>query len=174
MDSIPHSGRQARRDLLHSLVSAVAAVLVIAAVFATPVGLLWVLFWTTEGAWEFEGQSGVRHWLFIKGKWIDRLGLVEQAGPARYSVSLPEGTFPGWAVLNYDSSAPPAMILDTYAERCRKLGLKVTKEPAVWEHGADGMYLECEIEKYLDAQFVAERKPPAELTEVSLRVWGRD
>src|SRR5262245_3162595 len=30
-------------------------------------------------------------------------------------------------------------------------------EPAVWEHGADGMYLECEIAKYIDAQFVAER-----------------
>ena len=171
MDSIPRTRRRARR---HPLYSAVAAIFAIAAVLATPVGLLWVLFWTTDGAWEFEGQSGVRHWLFIKGKWIDRLGLVEQAGPARYSVSLPEGTFPGWAVLNYDSSAPPATILDTYAGRCRKLGLKVTKEPAVWEHAADGMYLECEIEKYIDAQFVAERKPPAELTEVSLRVWGRD
>jgi hypothetical protein len=132
-----------------------------------------VLFWATEGAMEFEGQSGVRHWLFIKGKWIDRLGLVEQAGPARYSVSLPEGTFPGWANLTYDSSAPPATILHTYAERCRKLGLKITKAPAVSEYGA-WMYLECEIEKYIDAQFVAERKPPAELTEVRLRVWGRD
>ncbi len=50
----------------------------------------------------------------------------------------------------------------------------MTKQPAVWEYGADGMYLECEIEKYIDAQFVAERQPPAELTEVSLRVWGRD
>jgi hypothetical protein len=171
MDSIPHTRRRPRRRLLYS---AVAAVFAIAVVLATPVGLLRVLFWTAEGAWEFEGQSGVRHWLFIKGKWIDRLGLVEQAGPARYSVSLQEGTFPGWAVLTYDSSAPPATIVHLYAERCRKLGLKVTKEPAVWQHGADGMYLECEIERYIDAQLLAERKPPAELTQVSLRVWGRD
>jgi hypothetical protein len=171
MHSIPRTRRRARRHLLYS---AVAAVFAVAVVLATPVGLLWVLFWAADGAWEFEGQSGVRHWLFIKGKWIDRLGLVEHVGPARYSVSLQEGNFPGWAVLTYDSGAAPATILHTYAERCRKLGLKVTKEPAVWEHGADGMYLECEIETYIDAQFVAERKPPAELTQVSLRVWGRD
>jgi hypothetical protein len=169
MHSIPRT--RVRRRLLYS---AVAAVFAIAVVLATPVGLLWVLFWAADGSWEFEGQSGVRHWLFIKGKWIDRIGLVEPAGPARYSVRLQEGNFPGWAVLNYDSSAAPAAILNAYAERCRTLGLKVTKEPAVWEHGPDGMYLECEIEKYIDAQFVAERKPPAQLTEVSLRVWGRD
>jgi len=36
------------------------------------------------------------------------------------------------------------------------------------------MHLECEIETYIDAQLVAERKLQAELTEVSLRVWGRD
>jgi hypothetical protein len=171
MDSIPNTRRRPGRHLLYR---AVAAVFAIAVVLATPVGLLWMAFWTTEGAWEFEGQSGVRHWLFIKGKWIDRLGLVEPAGPARYSVSLPEGTFPGWAVLAYDSSAPPATIAHAYAERCRKLGLKVTKEPAVWQYGADAMHMECEIEKYIDVQLVAERKPQAVLTEVSLRVWGRD
>jgi hypothetical protein len=47
MDSIPRTRWRPHRRLLYS---AVAAVFAIAVVLATPVGLLWVLFWTTEGA----------------------------------------------------------------------------------------------------------------------------
>jgi hypothetical protein len=171
MDSAPHSPGPRRRRL-HPLLT---IVFVVAVVALSPLALFTAAMWAATGAWEFEGRSGVYHWLFIKGAWIDRLDLVEPAGgPPRWSVSLQEGTFPGWAVLGYNSSASPAEILDTYAARCRKLGLKVTKEPAVWEHGVNAMYLECEIRPYIDAQFVAERKPPAELTDVGVRVWGRD
>lgn len=149
--------------------------LIVASIIAAPFGLLAAAFWAAEGSWDFEGRSGVRHWLFIKGKWIDRLGFVEMTGGApQYSVSLQEGTFPGWAVLRYDSSALPPAILDAYAERCRKLGLKVTKGPMPSEYTANALFLECEIEPYIDAQFLAERKPSAERTEVNVRVWGRD
>jgi hypothetical protein len=172
MDSGLHHPAPARRRWW---MSALVAVSVLAAIAATPFGLLAALFWVAERSWDFEGRGGFRHWLLVKGKWIDRLGFVAPAGtPPRYSVRFGEGTFPGWTVLRYDSTAEPVAILDAYAERCRKLGLKVTKEPAASEFTPGGLYLECEIEPYIDAQFLVEQKPPADRTQVNVRVWGRD
>ena len=50
---------------------------------------------------------------------------------------------------------------------------EISRQPAEGT-GVDreALFLECEIEPYLDVQVVAERKVSATVTEVSLRVWG--
>lgn len=134
------------------------------------------LFWAAEGSWDFEGRSGLRYWVFVKGSRLDRLGLVApvQDPPPKYSVSLQEGTFPGWKVLAYQSTATPRAIIAAYAERCQALGLRVTKRTEPADDDDSIASLVCEIEPYLDAEFRAERKPPATTTKVGLRVWGSD
>lgn len=142
-----------------------------------PFGFLAFAFWTADGRWDFEGRDGVRYWVFVKGSRIDRLGLVEPTNePVKYSVSLQDGTFPGWTVLTYRSAAMPETVIDGYAQRCREMGLKITREPyAKADDGtAGGVALVCEIKPYIDAEFNAERKPGEASTEVGLRVWGDD
>ena len=161
----------ARRRIWRNAVLAVALVLMVA---LSPFLLIAFAFWAADGAWRFEGDSGVRYWMFVQGTRLERLGFVERAGPPRYSISLQEGNFPGWSILSYDSNAQPAAILATYAQHCNDMSLKVTKGPIVSEYNADTLILVCEIEKYLDAEFAAKQKPPPELTHVTLRVWGSD
>jgi hypothetical protein len=151
---------------------------VLAIIVALPYAFLWTLFWLASESWDFEGNSGLRHWLLVKGSRLDRLGLVAPtSSPPRYSVSFQEGTFPGWRVLVYVSSAPPPAIVAAYAERCGAMGLKVTKrEVSVANNDAEATEatLVCEIEPYIDAEFHAERKPLAADSKVSVRVWGSD
>ena len=117
------------------------------------------------------------HWLLVKGSRLDRLGLVAPAtAPARYSVRFQEGTFPGWRVVGYYSSASPADIIAVYAGRCTAMGLRITRREPVSRTAAgdEEAFLECEIEPYLDVQVSAERKVSATLSGVSMRVWGSD
>lgn len=142
-----------------------------------PFGFLAFVFWAADGSWDFEGRNGVRYWVFVKGSRLESLGLVEPTNePGKYSVSLQDGTFPGWTVLTYRSTAMPEAVIAAYAQRCREMGLKITRESHA-KAGDDkdsGVSLVCEISPYIDAEFHAERKPGEPSTEVGLRVWGDD
>jgi hypothetical protein len=163
------------RRYLSSVVTLLAVLLVLASPVLAWFGLFALALWAATGTWDFEGDRGLYHWMFVKGKYADRLGFVEHVGhPPRYSVGLQEGTFPGWTVVAYDSKALPAAILDTYSKRCGDLRLKINKGPVVSEYEPHALILVCEIEPYIDAEFYAERKPQAPVTSVSMRVWGRD
>lgn len=142
-----------------------------------PYSFIALLFWAADGSWDFEGRDNLRYWLFVKGSRTDRIGLVSPTGtPPRFSVSLQDGNFPGWTVVTYRSKAAPDIIVETYAGRCRAMGLKVTRgpQPRALEGDETGAALTCEIEPYLDAEFYAGRKPGETGSAVSIRVWGSD
>ena len=66
--------------------------------------------WAADGTYEFSG-GGFRHWLFIKGSTIDRLGFVAKtAEPVSYVVRPGEGTDPGARFVVYESGAMPETI----------------------------------------------------------------
>jgi hypothetical protein len=167
-----------RSDVWQTAKALLGAGCVLAMIVALPSAFLWTLFWMASGSWDFEGDKGLRHWLLVKGSRLDRLGLVAPTSSVpRYSVSFQEGTFPGWRVLVYNSSASPPAIVAAYAERCGAMGLKVTERKAsVASNDADATEatLVCEIEPYLDAEFHAKRNALAPVSEVSVRVWGSD
>jgi hypothetical protein len=142
-----------------------------------PFGFLAFVFWAADGSWDFEGRDGVRYWVFVKGSRLERFGLIEPTNePGKYSVSLQDGTFPGWSVLTYRSTAMPEAVIAAYAQRCREMGLKITREAhSKPDDGtAGGVALVCEIKPYIDAEFQAQRKPGEVSTEVGLRVWRDD
>jgi hypothetical protein len=165
-----------RARVLGPVQSLLAAGSVLAILVAVPYAFLWTLFWFASGSWDVEGSTGLRHWLLVKGSRLDQLGLVAPtARPPSYSVRFQEGTFPGWCVVGYESSASPSEIVAAYIGRCGALGLKVTKS-AVSAGASDAdatqATLVCEIERYIDAEFHAERKASAAVSTVSVRVWG--
>lgn len=140
-----------------------------------PYAFLVSVFWAADGSWNFEGR-GVRYWLFVSGTRTERLGLVAPAGGApKYSVGLQEGTFPGWAIVSYESGASPAEIIDKYAQRCGNVNAKVIERPAP-EQKVDTVSasLVCEFEPYINAEFFAERTSPSAKSQVSMKVWGRE
>jgi hypothetical protein len=152
------------------------ALAVVAGLLAIPYLSIATLFWAADGDWHFEGR-GFRHWLFVKNSRLDRLGFVEPVpAPAKYSIGLQEGNFPGWSNVRYDSTAQPFDIVEVYAQRCRAMNLAVIDgpRPDSTEEGGNAARLTCEIEKYLDVQVYAERKQGAALTEVGVRVWGSE
>jgi hypothetical protein len=142
----------------------------------SPFALLGLAFWAAS--WDIEGSSGPRYWLLVKGSRLDQLGLIAPtARPARYSVRLQEGTFPGYSTVTYASSHLPLAIVAEYAERCGAMALKVTKrEPAAGDGGADAAAatLVCEIRPDLDVEVYAERPSSAATASVSVKVWGSD
>jgi hypothetical protein len=151
------------------------AILAIAVLVASPFALIAFAFWAADGSWDFEGERNLRYWIFAKGSRMERLGIVMPVAPVRYSVSLQEGNFPGWSVAQYDSAAPPEAILESYAERCRMMGFKITERTLPVADRAPGNVagqLTCEIEPYLDIEVFAERTAQAATTEVGIRVWG--
>jgi hypothetical protein len=79
-------------------------------------------------------------------------------------------------VLTYRSTAMPEAVIAAYAQRCREMGLKITREShSKPDDGtAGGVALVCEIKPYIDAEFQAQRKPGEVSTEVGLRVWRDD
>jgi hypothetical protein len=142
-----------------------------------PYAFLALLFWSVEGSWDFEGQGNLRYWLFVKGSRTERLGLVAPTdAPVRYSVSLQEGTFPGWTVLTYHSVAEPEAIVAAYAKRCGDMGLTITRGPGprLGDSQTTEAELVCQIRPYIDAEFHAERRPGESATKVGVRVWGDD
>ena len=143
---------------------------------ALPFAIIAFAFWAAEGSWNFEGDRNIRYWLFVSGKRAERLGLVAPTEkPVRYSVGLPEGNFPGWTIMTYDSKATPDEVIEAYAKRCETLSGKVSGRPPVNpKENMIAAHLECEFAGYLTAGFYAERASSSELSEVSLRVWGRE
>lgn len=139
-------------------------------IFVGPWLLMGLAFWAADGPWNFETR-GLAHWLLVRGSRLERLGYVEaRDGSTRYSVRLQEGTFPGWRIATYTSRATPRQIGEVYAERCRASALKITQQIA-----DDGrMELVCEIEPYIDAEVLAERRAGSDATAVTLKVWGSD
>lgn len=143
----------------------------ILAIVALPVLVIALGFWAADGAWEFEG-TGMRHWLFVRGTRLERLGAIGAVeGPIRYSISLQEGTFPGWSVASYHTRAAPSAVAEAYAQLCRDEGLKITSllVPEAPDQQAE---LTCEIVRYLDIEVAAKRAPGAALTHVFVKVWG--
>lgn len=140
-----------------------------------PFSLIATLFWAADGDWRFEGQ-GFRHWLFVKGSRLEQLGFVAPTdAPAKYSIGLQEGNFPGWSIVQYDSTAQPLAVAERYAQRCRDLKLAVIDGPRPEpKEGVDVGRVTCEIEKYLDIEVYAERKEGDTATEVNVRVWGSE
>lgn len=83
--------------------------------------------------------------------------------------------FSGWAIVQYESKAAPAEIIEAYAKRCESLKAKVTGRPAPEQKDDTiSVRLDCEFEGYLTAEFYAERKSTSAVSEVSLRVWGME
>jgi hypothetical protein len=140
-----------------------------------PLAVLWPAFWSSSGSWDFEGR-GVRYAWFVRGTRLERLGFVGATGkPETYSVSAPEGNFPGWRIVSYDSNLAPLAIMQAYSERCRAMGLKVTTGPIAEPRGeTEAARLICEIELGLDVDVLAKRKPGWPVSEVDMRVWGWD
>lgn len=145
--------------------------LLVAAIFLGPWLLMGLAIWAADGPWTFEG-SGIAHRLLVRGSHLDRLGEVQAAGPVRYSVSLRDGTFPGWRIASYPSRAEPADVAATYADRCRAYGFRITRQTQETQNASRAV-LVCEIEPDLDVEVAAEATPGT-LTAVSLKVWGAD
>lgn len=143
----------------------------ILAIVAVPFLVIALGFWAADGAWEFEG-TGLRHWLFVRGTRLERLGTIGAVeGPIRYSISLQEGTFPGWSIAIYNTRAEPSAVAQAYAQLCRDEGLKITSllAPQAPEHQAE---VTCEIVRYLDIEVAAKRAADTSLTRVFVKVWG--
>jgi hypothetical protein len=140
-----------------------------------PYAFLAVVFWAVDGSWDFEGNKNFRYWMFVAGKRAEKLGLVAPADkPVKYSFRGSDGNFPGWTIVQYESKAAPAEIIDAYAKRCESMKAKVTERPAEPKEGRTAARIECEFTGYLTAEFFAERTSSAPLTEVGLRVWGME
>jgi len=127
-------------------------------------------FWAADGSWEFAG-GGFRHWIFIRGSTVDRLGFVAASGKtARYVVRLGEGTDPGAIFAVYDSRAMLGDVVGAYAERCRALGIAVKKQ-AVAADAAEAR-LVCEGDPAVasadDVWVIAARIAGASTTEVRI------
>lgn len=141
-------------------------------VLLVPYVALAALFWAADGAWEFAGP-GLRHWIFVRGSRLDRLGLVEPVADAdvRYSISLQEGTFPGWSIAMYQSTAAPEEVSRAYAGRCAAARYKVIAHapPTGPDKPAE---LTCEIEPDIHVEMTAARAPGASATRVWIKVWG--
>jgi hypothetical protein len=148
---------------------------VLVACFASPPALILGLFWAADGPWIFEGD-GVRRWLLVSGSRLDRLGLVKAIGtPVRYRVDLQEGTFPGWRIANYTSSASAGRVIEGYAARCEAMGLRVMeRSPADAGNNTAPAEasLTCEIEPHITVEVHAARRPELTGTAVSVKVWG--
>ena len=148
----------------------VVSVALAVAIVTSPVTLLGLAFWAAGGSWEFDG-GGLRHWLFVKGSTVDRLGFVAATGkPARYVVRLAEGTDPGAIFVAYDSRAMPGDVISAYAERCRALGIVVRKQAAA-VNSAEAT-LVCEGDRAVawadDVWVIAARAAGASSTEVRI------
>jgi hypothetical protein len=104
------------------LVFTIAVVVTI--MLAMPVALVALGFWAGDGSWDFEGR-GFKYWMFVQGSRLERLGTVEPAGKIKYSISLQEGTFPGWNIAIYESTAQPEKIIAAYRERCAQMKFKI-------------------------------------------------
>jgi hypothetical protein len=149
--------------------------LFLAITLVLPFAVLWLAFWSSSASWDFEGH-GLRYAWFVRGTRLEQLGFVGATGkPETYSVSVPEGNFPGWRIVSYDSNLAPLAIMQAYSERCRAMGLKVTTGPIAEPRGeTQAARLVCEIEVGLDVDVLAKRKPAALVSEVDVRVWGWD
>lgn len=172
-ESAPSPAASHVRGCLYLLIPAGVVLLFFVVI---PFSLIAFAFWAADGDWHFEGR-GFRYWLFVKGSGLERLGLIEPGpAPARYSIGLQEGNFPGWSNVRYDSTAQPFDVVLAYAERCRAMRFAVIDGPRAdsTEDGGNAALLKCEIEKYHDVEVYAERKDNAALTQVGVRVWGSD
>ncbi len=156
---------------LLSLVFTIALVLSVA--LAVPFGIVALGFWAADGAWEFEAR-GFKYWLFVKGSRLERLGTVEPIGAVKYSISLQEGTFPGWNIATYESNAAPEKIAAAYGERCKQMNLKITEDKLEQKQSATRAEMICQIEVYLDVEIVAERELGGSATKVVVKVWGSE
>ncbi len=134
----------------------------------SPPILLSLAFWAASDTWTFAG-GGFRHWMFVKGSTLDRLGTVASVGgPVRYIVRLQEGTDPGEIAVAYDSAVLPADAVETYAERCVAMRLSIERR---WvSPDATEAKLGCASNAAAgwvdDVRIFAERKRGAAITHV--------
>ena len=97
--------------------------LILLLLLISPLGLIMFGMWRASELGLHRPRLAL--WAFVKGSRIDRLGLVDATDrPVEYSVSFDEGTFLGWKIASYASTASPAAIMATDTERCREMQLK--------------------------------------------------
>ena len=141
-----------------------------------PYAFLVSVFWAADGSWNFEGR-GVRYWLFVSGTRTERLGLVAPAGGApKYSVGLQEGTFPGWAIVSYRQRCIAGRDHRQVCAALRKRERESHRAAGTRAKGRYGLGQSrcCEFERYINAEFFAERTSPSAKSQVSMKVWGRE
>jgi hypothetical protein len=145
----------------------VALVLLVLVLVTSPITLLQFAFWAADGNWEFAG-GGFRHWLFVKGSTVDRLGFVTAtAEPARYVVRLGEGNDPGEVAAEYDSGAAPEDVVGIYAERCRALNIAVKKQTVAPDAAEARLVCEGAVMSD-DVLLIAKRTAGASTTQVRI------
>ena len=91
-----------------------------------PYAFLALAFWAADGSWDFEGDNNnFRYWLFVSGKQVEeaRIGGADRES-GQYSVSGSDGNFPGRTIVQYESKAAPAEVIDAYTKRCESLKAK--------------------------------------------------
>jgi hypothetical protein len=102
--------------------------------------------WLTGKELVFEG-GGIREWLLIRGRLIDRLGLIEpdRSDPPRYMASPQDGTAPESTVVQYVSRKPAPDIIAAYAQACIAQGLAAGRreDPPPGRSSAE-LYLTCD------------------------------
>jgi hypothetical protein len=167
------SGEDQRPPRFQRLTGCLLLASVPLAILLSPFAFLWLLFWMTDGPWNFQGD-GIRYWLFVKGSRLERLGLVEPVGaPPRYSIRLQEGAGVGSSFVEYESKTAPTDILHAYAARCRQMGFRVTDlAPHRQETNALNGNLECEISRDLSVRFWTDPRISDSFTAVKIMVWG--
>jgi hypothetical protein len=165
------------RRQVHALPGCLVALATLLILFVgIPYALLALAFWAADGSWDFEGDKSFRYWFFISGKRAEKLGVVVPTDkPVKYSVSESDGNFPGWVIVQYESKAAPAEVIEFYAKRCGAEKATVIKRTEPKQDGDKiRVELDCEFPSFHTAEFLAERTSSSELSKVSLRVWGRE
>lgn len=163
-DADETESRRLRRWRLAALLGLVVALV------TSPITMLGLAFWAASDSWEFDG-GGLRHWLFVKGTSVDRLGLVDATDrPVRYVVRLAEGTDPGAITATFDSRAMPDGIVSTYAERCHTLKLEIVKRVVSTDAKEASLVCAAGSAQYNsdDVWIVAERTAGALSTQVRI------
>jgi hypothetical protein len=96
---------------------------------AIVIGPMILAAWLSDRLHEF-GPWDPRYLLLVQGSNAARLDLVEPiAGSVRYAARGEEGTAPAQIFVEFNTTASPEAVIDTYETRCTALGLTPRRMP---------------------------------------------